>query len=345
MGNKISLEIAGGLKILNPQPSDDRDRVDSLAAITHLVTLYLGFGPILNLDDGKHYIVSGGDATAGWAFEEFGAAGDFSTGLEKRDDDDGAGWKLIGEPNLGGVTIGLNSIDLTAGSTTPAAGGEPTGEGAFVCGVDTVAFGPRSFVGGNNSYSHTVASDSFLWGTNSTTEGPNAIVLGHDTHASLADTVCIGLGLHITNSSLTGNVAIGTANEIITAYVSPVKVVVGIGSVDEDGAADVRKNGLIITEDGAVIAPEASIADIDAESERVLITKEYLEAKFLPITVADETELATYKPTMAVYDRFIITLDREDTSNVEIQIKAKSPDGNFFYEKVDNVGVTEVVRV
>ena len=141
MGNDISLELAGGLKVLNPQPIDDRNRVDNLTLIADLATLYIGFFPILNLTDGKTYIVSGGDASTGWTFEEFGG-----------------------------------------------------------------------------------------------------------------------------------------------------------------GTSDAK-------------------------------------------VVADEAALLLEKPTMEVYGKYIITLDREGTTDVEIQIKFESPDGNFFYEKISNLGIIELIKV
>ena len=63
--------------------------------------------------------------------------------------------------------------------------------------------------------------------------------------------------------------------------------------------------------------------------------------------VADEGALLADKVAgnMHVYDKYVITLDREDTDNVEIQIKFESPDNNFFYEKISNLGVIEILKV
>ena len=60
------------------------------------------------------------------------------------------------------------------------------------------------------------------------------------------------------------------------------------------------------------------------------------------IVVANPTALLAEKTAnrMAVKQWYIIT-----SLNIEIQIKFKSPDGNFFYEKIDNDGVIEIVKV
>lgn len=71
----VSLELAGGVKVLNPVPSDPRTKAATLAAIENNPTYYVGFTPIYNVDDGLTYRVSGGDATSGWEFEEAGGGG------------------------------------------------------------------------------------------------------------------------------------------------------------------------------------------------------------------------------------------------------------------------------
>ena len=71
MANKITLELPGGVKVLNPDPLDPRSRVESLNDILHDPTYYVDFFPILNESDGLTYVVTGGDKTTGWEFEEF----------------------------------------------------------------------------------------------------------------------------------------------------------------------------------------------------------------------------------------------------------------------------------
>ena len=65
MANRISLELAGGVKVLNPDPVDPRMRVDNISdpAVTGDLTLYIGYGPILNLADNEVYFVTGNSST------------------------------------------------------------------------------------------------------------------------------------------------------------------------------------------------------------------------------------------------------------------------------------------
>ena len=61
MANRVSLELSGGVMLLNPDPVDPRMRVDDISdpSVTGDVTLYIGYGPILNLADGEIYFVTG----------------------------------------------------------------------------------------------------------------------------------------------------------------------------------------------------------------------------------------------------------------------------------------------
>ena len=75
--NRVSLELAGGIKVLNPDPVDPRFRVPNLtdSTVTGDLTMYIGFGPILNLVDHKLYFVSGNKNTPDnpvWEFKEIG---------------------------------------------------------------------------------------------------------------------------------------------------------------------------------------------------------------------------------------------------------------------------------
>ena len=63
-----SLELPGGILVLNPTPLDPRTRTATLATIANNPTYQIGFSPIYNEDDGETYKVSGGDATGGWTF-------------------------------------------------------------------------------------------------------------------------------------------------------------------------------------------------------------------------------------------------------------------------------------
>jgi len=76
--NKISLELAGGIKILNPDPVDPRFRVTNVtsAAVKGDKTMYIGFGPIFSEHDGKIYFVDGdannNPSNPSWTFKDIG---------------------------------------------------------------------------------------------------------------------------------------------------------------------------------------------------------------------------------------------------------------------------------
>jgi hypothetical protein len=65
-----SIELPGGIRILNPVPTDNRGRVDTLNSIEFDPTYYVGFSPILEESTGKTFIVKSGDPVNGWTFKE-----------------------------------------------------------------------------------------------------------------------------------------------------------------------------------------------------------------------------------------------------------------------------------
>ena len=77
MGNKISLAMSGGVKVLNPTPGDVRNRVENLADIEFDPTYYVGYSPILEISSGDRFFVKSGSAQAGWVFgSDSGNSGD-----------------------------------------------------------------------------------------------------------------------------------------------------------------------------------------------------------------------------------------------------------------------------
>ena len=66
--NKISLAMSGGIKVLNPTPSDVRDRVTNLSDILNDPTYYVGYPNILEESSGNRFYVESGSAVGGWTF-------------------------------------------------------------------------------------------------------------------------------------------------------------------------------------------------------------------------------------------------------------------------------------
>ncbi len=81
MANAVTLELPGGVKVLNAVPLDPRTSTDSLTTIANNTTYFLGFAPIYNEEDTLTYKVSGGSASAGWEFEELGSGTDLVTSV------------------------------------------------------------------------------------------------------------------------------------------------------------------------------------------------------------------------------------------------------------------------
>ena len=63
------------------------------------------------------------------------------------------------------------------------------------------------------------------------------------------------------------------------------------------------------------------------------------------ITVADEAALAALKPTMKVYDKYIIASTVSYGANVEVQIKFKDSAGFFYYEMMGTNGIIKKVKI
>lgn len=117
----VSLELPGGVKVLNAVDLDPRNSTTTLAAITNDATYKIGFSPIYNEEDGITYIVSGGDATGGWEFSKLApeAVDGLPTGgitgqvLVKQSDADGdVDWINATDYSLFTVTPSENAIAL-----------------------------------------------------------------------------------------------------------------------------------------------------------------------------------------------------------------------------------------
>lgn len=67
--NKISVSLPGGIKVLNPTPSDPRTRVVSIASITNDASYYVGFLGIYDESTNEWYNITGGNAIDDWVFE------------------------------------------------------------------------------------------------------------------------------------------------------------------------------------------------------------------------------------------------------------------------------------
>jgi len=69
-----NLELVGGVKTLNPQPTDPRSHRETFAELQADATYYIGYRSIHVVEDGKDYKVTGGSVGA-WVLEEVDAGG------------------------------------------------------------------------------------------------------------------------------------------------------------------------------------------------------------------------------------------------------------------------------
>lgn len=58
------LELVGGVKTLNPQPSDPRSRRNTIAEVQSDATYYIGYPDIYIVDEDRHYRITGGSVGA-----------------------------------------------------------------------------------------------------------------------------------------------------------------------------------------------------------------------------------------------------------------------------------------
>ena len=105
-----SLELSGGIKVLNPVPQDPRNKTASLDDISNDATLYVGFSPIFNEEDGETYTVTGGDSTNGWVFE---LSADIPQNVAVTDSDNNFSTKQTFQAEVEAATFKGNGSNIT----------------------------------------------------------------------------------------------------------------------------------------------------------------------------------------------------------------------------------------
>jgi|TARA_R110000851_G_scaffold119780_1_gene247678 hypothetical protein len=196
------------------------------------------------------------------------------------------------ETNYG--PVGTNAIDLsnsTSPSTTKGATGQYStafgfnttasgtysiafGRGTIASGPQSMAFGFNTTASGNQSMAwgdSTIATGNFsatAWGTSSIASGYVSTAFGQSNIASSLCETSIGL------FSTTGN----TGNNL--SWVGSDRVF----NIGNGTSLTGRSDALTILKYGDVIAPSLSIGIINSGDTRVLITKEYANTTYNPIT-------------------------------------------------------------
>jgi len=88
-------------------------------------------------------------------------------------------------------------------------------------------------------------------------------------------------------------------------------------------------------------------AELDLADDSVLVTKEYVDNNAGPIPVADNAALVleATEGRMFVGQVYDIATDVDGDSNIQIQIRYRKPNGEFWYEKMDNDGNINLKQV
>jgi len=224
------------------------------------------------------------DVTEASDWESFGVGS--GTGLEKVTKNGKSGWRYVGRPSANYGGIGDGATDLSVGANPPPPTPEkppnqeqappyPTTLGAL--GNDSFAAGSKNLASGHVSFAlgnHTTAAGhiSFAWGIAARAIGLASLALGQFSHSAGAASTAIGVN---TVANVKFNQAFGKCNTGVSGAI----VEFGIGPVNYNGTPIERKNGLEIYSTGLVKAPEAVLADLQAEgsASKALVTKEYVQ--------------------------------------------------------------------
>jgi len=363
-------ELTKSIKITGAQPVDGaRYLVDTIeerdALVTTLKTAFNGL-QVYVLDLKRLYILEDIDTNT-WRDFTFDLSPE---GLEAIDEGNGVGWRLIGRnPDKFG-NIGDGAVDFSASTTDSSAYGA-TGYQSFAIGKEVTAGGAKAFVSGyrssaygfssvsfgrecyaNNDYSFSFGynnssmdSHSYSFGDHAIAYNLHSIAIGYNVKARGTSSVVVGQYSETAKSNsfafgykVINNAAYSFATGRYNKGYSNSAFEVGVGESNKE------ENAIEVFDDGVIVAPSLTIDKIrqtdvtpNVDDSKILITKEYLEYRVInAVVVADEAELLTLKPTMKVWDKYIITLDERGVADVHIQIKFKTPGGDFLYEVVDN---------
>ncbi len=189
------------------------------------------------------YYNSGTPASPSWTF-----LGGEQSQLQKLDEGNGNGWRLLGAAPANYGNIGNKAVDLSNADVTSVTTFGATGALSTAMGTNTTASGTSSTAMGSN----TTASGyiSTVMGSNNTASGYISTAMGYNTIASGYNSTTIG---YYTTAPSFGEVVVGTLN---TTYApssssnfnaSDRAFTVGIGY----NAANL-KDGIIVWKDGSI---------------------------------------------------------------------------------------------
>lgn len=238
------------------------------------------------------------------------SAGAGSTGLEAIDEGNGNGYRLIGMSADNYGPIGLGSIDFSqnGASTTFGARGlyginygndNTQGIGSyyqFTAGDSNVTSNHYTIGWGTGNSATNYLSMAF--GYQNTVPSPYAMTFGVFNNVQDYYSGAVGLGLDV-QSPCAFHVGIGNTIYANTTLNQPDSriFVVGNGTMlaGTPNTVGARSDAMIVYWDGRILAPDETIALIDGESTgKILTTKEWTDAKYLPKYLVNATVSGTY---------------------------------------------------
>ncbi len=180
---------------------------------------------------------------------------------------------FFNNPRANYGNIGVDAVDFSYADVASSIFGA-TGESSFNTGINTTSSGYNSTTFGFDNT--TSAIGGFTTGFNSQNAGYTNFVTGIGHDVTGMNTTVVGQASNVIAES-TASFNVATA---------PV-FVVGNGTItdaDPDYTVASRSDALIVRKNGVIEAPSQSIAEIDAGTDRTLVTKEWAVARTSDIT-------------------------------------------------------------
>ena len=187
------------------------------------------------------------------------------TGLERINEGNGEGWRLVKSDGRSYGAIGDNSVDLSVGYTTDRGA---TGYYSFCGGINTVASAGRSIAMGGGSQATDKGAISL--GMYNTASGIGSTAIGGYNTASGDYSVALGSRLVVENDNC---VAIGKFNGSGYSSVAGTVFEIGIGT-----SAGNKHNAFEVYLNGTATMPEATIANINAKGAKAIPTVEWVQS-------------------------------------------------------------------
>jgi len=228
-----------------------------------------------------------------------GTSGATPTGLERIDEGNGDGWRLIGRDPLNYGNIGLNSIDLSSSSGASSVYGA-TGENSLAVGKNNQAAGNESFAGGQDSITGNYSSFAFGYDVQAT--GDASFAANEQTRATDFGAAAFGLDTQATNTqafsmgratiasgsssfaggddntaSSYGETALGLFGTIVAGSAGTWVATDRLFGLGNGTLFNSRSDAFILLKNGLATLPSVTNALIDAEpTGKAIVTREYL---------------------------------------------------------------------